>query len=212
MHEDEAFAAFTRRWEPDFRKLARMTQGEKEIGDLLSDAWLLSFEVQERRGTPFDFGNLQDQHLLMRWLNFEITRKGDFAFRFADRPDGREDELSLWDVLAADATADPLERLIANQDVALPDSLRASSYSEFAAYWVSWQNLGQTLADLAEHLAITSITLVTRFKRAQLVMQRQASLFDSVEHISVDFVPIRGRGFVRKVHAHKVTDHSLLEL
>lgn len=125
----------------------------------------------------------------MRWLNFEITRKGDFPFRFADRPDGCDDELSLWDVLAADDTADPLERLIANQDVALSEELSAASYSEFTAYWISWQNLGQTLADLAEHLAITSSSLVNRFKRTQLVMERQASLFDTIEQIPANFTP-----------------------
>lgn len=212
MHGDEAFKAFTRRWEPDFRKLARMTQGEKDVGDLVSEAWLLSFDVQERRGIPFDFEDLQDQHLLMRWLNFEITRKGDFAFRFANRPDGCDDELSLWDVLAADDSSDPLERLIANQDVALSDELSAASYSEFTAYWISWQNLGQTLADLANHLAISSGALVNRFRRRQLVMKRQASLFDTVEQIPSDFVPMRRLAYVRTTRDEATVEQANLEL
>lgn len=189
-----------------------MSQGEKDVGDLLSDAWLLSFKIAERQGRPFDFLNFQDQHLLIRWLNFEVNRRADLPFRFAERPDGCDEELSLWDVLAADSTADPLERLIANQDQSLADELRANSFSEFAAYCISWQNMGQAMVDLAQHLAITSDTLLNRFKRARTIMMRQDSLFDTVVQIPEDFVPLPSRSFAQPLCSCPLPQQSSLDV
>lgn len=197
MSSDEVFEKFTRRWTSDFRKLAYMTRGEKDVGDLVSDAWLLSFEIAAKRGSPFDFSNLQDQHLLIRWLNFEVNKKADLAFRFAQRPDADNDELGLWDVLEADATADPFERLAADQAVAFVDVLRATSYSEYAAYCVAWQNTDQEMRCLAKHIAITRSALIQRFRRSSSVKECQPSLFDCIQQIPKDFLPLPRRQNIR---------------
>lgn len=212
MDGDLVFQAFVRRWDRDFRALAKMSQGEKEVGDLVSDAWLLSFEVAAKRGHPFDFENLQDQHQLMRWLNFEVNRKADLAFRFAERPDGCEEDINLWDMLPAAVTADPLERLIADEDLVYTDDLRARSYSEYVAYCLGWMNTGQALVDLAQHLAITAESLVQRLRRAQAAKDRQASLFDTVEKIPKNFVPKPGRARTRLQACEIVFEQCTLEV
>lgn len=193
MEDNTVFEKFTRRWARDFRVLAKMSQGEKEVGDLISDAWLLSFEVAAKRGYDFDFADPQDQHQLMRWLNFEVNRKADLTFRFAERPDGYEDDFSFWDVLEATPTSDPLTRLIADEELVFTDELLACSYSEYVAYCIGWLNTGQALVDLADHLAITAGSLTRRLKRAHATQDRQSSLFDAVEKISKDFIPKPGR-------------------
>lgn len=197
MVSDEIFEKFTRRWATDFRKLARMTQGEKDVGDLISDAWLLSFEIAAKRAAPFDFSNPQDQHLLMRWLNFEVNKKADLAFRFAQRPDADTDGLGLWDVLEADATDDPFERLASDQATAFIDEVCESSYSEYAAYCVGWQNSNQEMGCFAKYLAITRGALIQRFRRSNSIKEYQPSLFDYIEQIPEDFLPMPRRANLR---------------
>lgn len=81
------FNLFLAKMKSSFRSIARAAGHEVTEGDLQSDAWVLAHEISERRGHPVDFSDPTDQDLVIRAVNLNNVRRGDWNMRKSIRID-----------------------------------------------------------------------------------------------------------------------------
>ena len=116
----------------------RATRHEVTEGDLQSDAWAVAHEISGRRGHPVDFSDPADQDLVIRGVNLNNVRRGDWHMRKSVRIDeereGEDGAIKWSERLAATSTADPLKFLLKREAAQENDAKLAASYSQAAAY------------------------------------------------------------------------------
>lgn len=174
--------------------MASRTDGEYSVGDLISEAWLLSEEIGRKRGRAFDFSDETDQDTLMAWLHREVVtyqfKVNRNAVRLDLNWDGGEDkggqESSLARFLVAPREADPeLARAIREEDFDFLEMARGR-YSEATAYVLLLASVEWELDDLAELLWIGVRTLRKRLAHAAAVFCVQPSIFDGLAVLSLE--------------------------
>lgn len=197
----EKFAAFLAKMAVKFRWISRETKNEFSPEDLHQDAWVLAYSIGEERGRPIDFGDPADQDLVMAALYVESVKRGDWKMRRSTRIEQEPEHdggVKLAEVLPARESSDPLIALLAREAAMGAQALLNASYSEAAAYVITYDNLGFDRDRVCQHLAITVDVLRRRINSAGVTVREQDSMFDGIERIPADFLPEQGKVYVAK--------------
>lgn len=167
------FETFLERHAPDILRISRASKGEWRVDDIRNEAWLLAFDIGEKRGQPLDMGDEEDASLLIRHLYNRCVKYTELVVRKAQRLDhadrGDEERERHWlaDRLVADDGAHPLSLLEALESVTeireAPDP-----YHSTASGW-AWlmRRFGQRMADVANFLLISPSWCYACLRRAR---------------------------------------------
>ena len=199
------FEAFLKERARDFRRISSWTRGEMSAGDLQGEAWLLARKIGKRQKREFDFSDPADQEYILGALYNEFIKWGHHALRFAISLDREYDDedgaagYALMNSLVAQETSDPLVLLERHEALVDDEWALASSYSQAAAYAVVFDRFDLDHERICDWLAIADSTLTGRVRRALETVRMQASLFDRVESIPDDFMPMPGRERAQRI-------------
>lgn len=193
------FQSFLTKMKAGFHRIAKATKNEKDVEDLHNDAYVIALDLGDRRGRPVDLSDPEDQDLVMRELYLENVKRADFRMRYAVRideePEGEEDGTKLVDRLPAAASSDPLVSLLAQESAVDVESKLAERYSQATAYAITFSNFKNDRQKVCAHLVISQGALAYRVAVAAHTVKVQPSMFDRIERIPPDFIPLKGRIF-----------------
>ncbi|MFA9216851.1 MAG: hypothetical protein ACEQSK_07065 [Sphingomonadaceae bacterium] len=193
------FSLFLAKMKSSFRSIAKATRHEVTEGDLQSDAWVVAHEISERRGRPVDFSDPADQDLVIRGVNLNNVRRGDWHMRKSiriDQDDERDDSVPKWsERLSASSTSDPLKFLLTREAAHENEQKFAASYSQAAAYVRTLTRFDYDRREVCAHLLISDGALKSRVASAAAIVRVQPSLFDGVSRIDPRFMPMQGRAY-----------------
>lgn len=196
--DHQKFLAFLSNRSGDLRRIAGRTRGELSAEDLRSEAWIMAIEIAHKRGWPFDFSDGDDQDTLFAWMHNRFVKYAEKVVRHAVKLDRNwDDEASeqtgavLARLLTAPIESDPQVRERLQEEQHEMVSIVRVSYSEAAAYVVLLIRVDWHADDLAALLRITIETLRRRLRVSGLLARVQPSLFDGVDVIDSDFLPLR---------------------
>lgn len=164
---------------PDLRRIAAATAREWSAEDVRNEAWLLAFDIGERRGRPLDPADADDAHLLLAHLYNHCVRYRERVVRHATRIDHAPPGLDadaphpLAARLVADDGAHP-ELLLEFQQSATPEQDAPGPQHSPAAAWV-WllRRFGRRMTDVAAYLRISLSWSYTRCRDAVALAQSQ---------------------------------------
>lgn len=197
MHQ--FFNLFLAKMKSSFRSIARAARHEVTEGDLQSDAWVVAHEISERRGHPVDFSDSADQDLVIRAVNLNNVRRGDWhmrkSVRIDEERDGEDGAVKWSEKLAASSTADPLKFLLKREVARENDAKFAASYSQAAAYVRIFARFKYDRREVCAYLVVADKTLANRVTAAAAVVGVQSSLFDGIHRIGPKFLPPPGRAY-----------------
>lgn len=197
------FQTFLEKMKANFRRISRATRNDVPIEDLENDAFVLALDIGERRGSPIDFSNPEDQELVMRALYVEKVKRGDWNLRRSVRIDheleGDEEGGPLVDRLPARESSDPLVLLLALESFVDTDAMLAASYSQATAYAITFRNFNNDREKVCMHLVISGGVLSRRVTNAADTVKVQPSIFDCIERVPSDFMPPQGRAYVVRI-------------
>src|SRR5476649_1732589 len=200
------FSLFLEKMKGSFRRIAKATRHEVTEGDLQSDAWVMAHEISERRGRPIDFSDPADQDLVIRTVNLNNVRRGDWHMRKSVRIDEEretEDGTVKWsEKLVAASTADPLKFLLKREAARANDAKFAASYSQAAAYVRVFAHFKYDRREVCAYLVVAESTLARREVVAAAVVAVQPSLFDGIHRIGPRFLPPPGRTYAAHAVRH----------
>ncbi|MDB5800857.1 MAG: hypothetical protein JWL63_1796 [Rhodocyclales bacterium] len=210
----DAFSVFAQSRRVDLRRIAARTCGEYTEADIVSEAWLVAEKIAQQRGFPVDFGNAIDQKTVLAWLFNHLVRYADKQVRYAVRLDKDWDQedagavmASLSRMLIAPEEFDPAVALQLFEERDDFFSLTHHSYSQATAYAILLERFDWELDDLADHLCIVAGTLRTRIYHCVTWIRYQPSLFDRINAIELDFVPLKARWW-RRLDGREPLDSS----
>ena len=95
---------------------------------------------------------------------------------------------------------DPAVLLLRREDAPDPLALTRHSYSQASAYVVLLCRFDWDAEELAEHLRIVEHTLLARLRWFGAWTRWQASLFDGLQTIALDFEPAKARSLASPLH------------
>lgn len=200
---DLFFNAFLKERVRDFRRISRQTKGEMSVEDLQTEAWLMARKIGQRQQRQFDLSNPDDQDYVLgalvnefiKWRNpiLWLSRSLDREYEYDDGDSGN----ALVDRLAALDTSDPLALLALREALAEDEYALTSSYSQAAAWVIVLAHFDHDRERICAWLVIADSTLTGRIRRSLATVQMQPSLFDRIEIIDEDFMPLRGRECMR---------------
>jgi hypothetical protein len=195
------FQSFIAKMKAGFYRIAKATRNEMTVEDLHNDAWVIALDIGERRGRPIDFADPADQDLVMRAVNLQNVRRGDWNMRRSVRIDQEpeNDEGLKWvERLPARASSDPLVSLLARESARDIEGFLAASYSQATAYAITFSNLKNDRRTIRNYLAVSDGALTRRAASAADTMKKQSSIFDRIERIPTTFMPLRGQHYAAK--------------
>ncbi len=197
------FQMFLEKMKANFRRISRATRNDVPIEDLENDAFVLALDIGERRGSPIDFSNPEDQELVMRALYVEKVKRGDWNLRRSVRIDheleGEEEGGPLVDRLPARESSDPLVLLLELESFVDTDAMLAASYSQATAYAITFRNFNNDRKKVCMHLVISGGVLSRRVTNAADTVMVQPSIFDCIERVPSDFMPPQGRAYAARI-------------
>jgi hypothetical protein len=194
---------FARLIAPMLKQLERISgssRGEHSLDDLKSEAWIAAEEIRAEDGVDYepDDAHLQDAILtrLRKAFGHFANRMMRFALQLDHERDGDDGEMLPNSVAASLAAPDAYEPEVAIERAQELDSHERAllqRFSEAVAYLRTFENFDNDRKAVADHLEIPAATLRRRLSRAEHVASSQPSMFDGIEYISRDFVPLRGQ-------------------
>lgn len=194
------FQSFLTTMKAKFNRISKATKNEKEVEDLHNDAYVLALDIGDRRGRPVDLSDPEDQDLVMRELYLENVKRADFRMRYAVRideePEGEGPGISWVERLPAAASSDPLISLLAQESAVDVEAKLAERYSQATAYAITFGNFKNDRQKVCAHLVISDWALYRRVTSAIHTVKVQPSMFDRVERIPADFMPLQGKAYV----------------
>ncbi|MEW9573289.1 hypothetical protein ABQJ54_16150 [Rhodanobacter sp. Si-c] len=199
----QGFETFRLERRKDLRRIARATNGEMEADELLSEAFFLTMEIEEKMNRMLDLTLASDQSILLGWLYARFVRYADKTMQYSIKLDAGWDDdtgelttgAKLSSQLAAPETEDPLTRQVMAEDHQQQLETVQASYSEASAYTLLLIEWSWDFKGLAAHLLLgCTKTLRNRVALAAEKQRCQPSLFDGIEHIDPRFRPTRSRG------------------
>lgn len=200
------FTLFLAKMKSSFRSISKATRHEVTEGDLQSDAWMVAHEISERRGRPIDFSDPADQDLVIRGVNLNNVRRGDWHMRKSVRIDAKRDDedagVTWSERLVAEGTTDPLQSLLKREDAHENEVKFSASYSQATAYVRIFDHFKNNRNDVCAHLVVTDAILKRRVDAAAAVVAVQPSLFDGVDRIDANFLPPPGRAYSVRAVRH----------
>ncbi|WP_175691623.1 hypothetical protein [Burkholderia anthina] len=200
---NKAFAFFQRVTSLIRKQLERIawsSEGDHSVDDLTSETWLIVDELHaDSDATPDpDDESLRDMIVarLQRQFGKFVNRKERFALRI-DRDDIDDDGDFLPSAVGARLSApekyEPLVALEMREDAAAAARAIGGRFSEAIAYLRTFERFDGDAVRVATYLAIGARTLNRRVARASHTEETQPSMFDGIEAIPADFVPLAGR-------------------
>lgn len=198
----DSYQAFIIQRRSDLCRIARQTCGEHTAEDVEVEAWLIAEQIATKRGFPVNFSHRADQEQVLAWLHNELVKYADKRLRYAvklDKDWDKEDADSAVHAMARLLTApeafDPAISLLRREEAPDPLSLTQHSYSQASAYVILLCRFEWDAEELASHLRIVVQTLMARLRWFGAWTHWQASLFDGLQTIALDFEPTKARGF-----------------
>ncbi|MCA3847331.1 MAG: hypothetical protein IOB09_23365, partial [Burkholderia sp.] len=181
-------------------RIAWSSEGDHSVDDLTSETWLIVDELHaDPDATPDpDDESLRDMIVarLQRQFGKFVNRKERFALRI-DRDDIDDDGDFLPSAVGARLSApekyEPLVALEMREDAAVAVRAISGRFSEAIAYLRTFERFDGDAMRVATYLAIGARTLNRRVARASYTEETQPSMFDGIEAIPADFVPLAGR-------------------
>ncbi|MCA8255167.1 hypothetical protein LGM89_17990 [Burkholderia sp. AU31624] len=200
---NRAFAFFQRVTSLIRKQLERIawsSEGDHSVDDLTSETWLIVDELHaDPDATPDpDDENLRDMIVarLQRQFGKFVNRKERFALRI-DRDDIDDNGDLLPSAVGARLSApekyEPLVALEIREDAAAAARAIGDRFSEAIAYLRTFERFDGDAVRTATYLAIGPETLNRRVARASRIEETQPSMFDGIEAIPADFMPLAGR-------------------
>jgi hypothetical protein len=181
-------------------RIAGSSRGEHSLDDLKSEAWIAAEEIRAQEGVDYepDDERLQDAILarLRKAFGHFANRMMRFALQLDHERDGDDGEILPNSVAASLAAPDAYEPEVAierAQELDAHERALMQRFSEAVAYLRTFENFDNDVQAVAMHLAIPTTALRTRLSRAEHVAATQSSMFDGIEVIARDFIPLRGR-------------------
>jgi hypothetical protein len=172
----DAFTKFTIERRSDLIRIARHTQGEHTVGDVVNEAWLLAERFPERRCVGADFCDVVFQQTLLAHLYQRLVRYTERNIRHAvrlDHPSCDASDTPLIDRIA-DPSGDPLSAAIAAQDIrSLPNE---TAFSLAAAYLILLNRFDNRMRSLSNHLLISLSHAYRCCAKARWLVAHQHSL------------------------------------
>ena len=195
-----AYLRFIRDRQSDFSRLARQTQSEYTAEDIGQEMWLMADSIEAKLGRALDFDSNTDRAHILGWLYNEFVRYKDKTVRFAIKLDKywedpeSESKTFVFESLLVDEGANPSMQLQLREraDEFWDEVLK--SYSQQTAYIILIDRVGDAQSVLAKFLGVALATLRQRIQRAIVHARCQPSLFDGVQKISRDFLPLIYKG------------------
>lgn len=210
--KEAAYSRFIFACKSDFSRIAYKTQGEYSADDLTQEVWLMVDSIERKLGRPIDFDDPHDQNQVLGWVFNEFVKYCDKTIRSAVKldkyweDDGEDSKAFVFESMLADDNADPFSQLQAAEQVDEFWDGVLQSYSQLTAYIILLDRVGGARKDLAKYLGLLLNTLRGRLQRAKAHALRQPSLFDGVQKIGLDFLPLIARGFTNSMPIHLTGD------
>jgi hypothetical protein len=193
---DRTFSLFIAKMRNSFRSIAKATRYEVTEHDLHSDAWIIAHEITVRRGREVDFSDLDDQLLIIKAVNLQNVRRGDWHMRKSvriDQDEEHEDGVQKWsERLPAPEASDPLHALLRKESALDTEAKLAGSYSQAAAYVRAFARFKYDSKLLSAYLRISKGALSRRVGNVAASVMVQPSLFDGLYKIGKRFKPVQG--------------------
>jgi hypothetical protein len=211
----EAFEAFTKERDRDFRSIASKTRGAVSIEELHSEAWLAAEYHSAKRGFPINWTDPADQSLIFGTLTIKHVKRPNAERKLTISLDasleGEEGSTSgLIDLLPSENAPDPLELLERREEEEAAKGQRRKeeefleSYSQSVAYNIILWHFNNIRTRLAAYLVIDRSTLRSRVKNAARSLKVQPSIFDGIERITSAFLPPQGQKYRWEIRRHLV--------
>lgn len=202
----DSYQAFIIQRRCDLRRIAGQTRGEHALEDVETEAWLIAERIAAKRGFAINFSQRSDQEQVLAWLHNRLVKYADKQLRYAvkldkdwDTEDAESAVHSMARLLAAPETFDPAVQLLRREEEPDPILLTRHSYSQASAYVILLCRFDWDAEDLAAHLRIVLQTLLARLRWFGAWTRWQASLFDGVQTIALDFEPMKARALTPSV-------------
>ncbi len=207
-------AAFLSDCSVNFQRIAGATGGVFTTGDVKSEAYILAYEVGEKRGYPIDFTSIDDRNLILGALHNKLVKRSDWRLKRAIRIGASDDEddaeRSAIFELPAMPSSDPLVYLVAKEEMAATEKDLLSSFSQFRAYVVVFFRFNNNRQAICNYLLIHTSTLRRRFHRAEEIVRCQASLFDKKKKITKSFKALPGKRYFKYPEISLLPQQQLL--
>lgn len=201
----DSYQAFIIQRRSALRQIARQTCGEHTAEDVEVEAWLIAERISTKRGFPVNFSHRADQEQVLAWLHNELVKYADKRLRYAvkldkdwDKEDGDSAVHAMARLLTAPETFDPAISLLRREGEPDPLALTQHSYSQASAYVILLCRFEWDAEELASHLRIVVQTLMARLRWFGAWTRWQASLFDGLQTIALDFQPTKARGLAHR--------------
>ncbi len=182
------------------RRLAHSTRGEHSVDDLKNEVWLAAQDIHDEAGVEFEPDDESFQEAILTKLRKAFGRFANRKMRYAVQLDhdqaGDDGEFlpnSLASSLAAPDVYEPEIAIERAEEHAASEDRLAKRFTEAGAYLRALDHFDNDAGTVAAHLAITMGVFKSRLARAATMAECQQSLFDGIETIPRDFVPLRGR-------------------
>lgn len=202
----DSYQAFIIQRRSDLRRIAGQTRGEHALEDVETEAWLIAERIAAKRGFAINFSQRSDQEQVLAWLHNRLIKYADKQLRYAvkldkdwDNEDAESAVHSMARLLATPETFDPAVQLLRREEESDPILLTRHSYSQASAYVILLCRFDWDAENLAAHLRIVLQTLLARLRWFGAWTRWQASLFDGVQTIALDFEPMKARALVPSV-------------
>ncbi|MFM0243285.1 hypothetical protein [Paraburkholderia phytofirmans] len=181
------------------RRIAYGTRGEQSIEDLKTEAWIAAQDVRVQLGELVEPEDERLQNAVLSKLRKAfgkfVNRKMRFAVQLDHERLGDDGEFLPNSVAASLAGPDSYEPEIAltlREEHTAVERALAERFSEAVAYLRTLSHFDHDKSAIAGYLAIPASTLESRLKRAEKTARMQWSMFDGIETIPADFVPLPG--------------------
>lgn len=206
---DVMFEQFLSRCSAALRRVAAHTRGEQSVSDVEGEAWMLAEELRLEKGLVPEFGNLDYQEKIIRFLYQKLVRRSELNVRYAVRldhaPSGAAEDAvhPLLAKLAADDGLEPLAILMEREESAFALAAEPASYeSPAAAYLQLLRRFDNRMLDVAAHLLISRSWCYRRFNQALTLAKLQWPLAKEAFSTAEGLEPSPWRKF-RAIHVRR---------
>ncbi|MFM0736556.1 hypothetical protein PQQ51_04805 [Paraburkholderia xenovorans] len=182
------------------RRIAGVTRGEQSVDDLKAEAWIAAQEVRCEMGDAVEPEDERLQSAVLTKLRKAfgkfVNRKMRFAVQLDHEQPGDDGDF-LPNSVAASLTGpesyEPGVALELAEERAARERCLTERFTEAVAYVRTLSHFDHDKHAIATYLAIPTSTLEARLRCAEYIAASQPSIFDGIETLPTDFLPLRGR-------------------
>jgi len=179
----EAFQRFVKAKRSRFKAIAWKTSNEHAPEDIENLAWIKAFEVAEKLGMSIDFDDPFFQDRVVAFLYSDLVDFSEKTVRKAvkldqqiDGEDIAVDDQPAMRKLAASDFCDPLQHLIAAEEVREEPPEHEPYESRAGAYLHLLRRFDNRMREVAQHLLISRSYCYFRYNEALAMVQQQLPL------------------------------------